>query len=94
MLPENRFAVTLIASLVLWSPTGRVLVSGDTDIVGAGIRYALAFLVAWIAVAVLDRLITAYACGRGRSQGAGPAHGGEVATEGAQSTKTDTRPAP
>jgi hypothetical protein len=80
VLPESRFAVTLIASLVLWFPTALVLLSGDIDGFGASVRYVLGLLIAWIAVAVLDRLITAYVAGQGRTREA----------EAAQSTTTDS----
>lgn len=60
MQPETRFATTLVASLVLWAPTLVALLQGNAQLPDAALRYLLALVVAWVAIAAFNSLLVAY----------------------------------
>lgn len=60
MNPNTRFSVTLLVSLALWSTTMLAALRGDIDIAVAGVRYLVAFAVAWLGVGMFSALVHAY----------------------------------
>jgi hypothetical protein len=58
--PETRFATTLLASLALWAPTLVALLQGNIQLPDAALRYLLALVVAWIAIAAFNALLLGY----------------------------------
>jgi hypothetical protein len=55
------FGLSLIASLVLWYPTLKLVMAGTIDISDAGIRYFLALAVAWAGVYGVSTIVAMYA---------------------------------
>jgi hypothetical protein len=59
--PAFSFGVSLVVSLLLWSPTLREAMQGNLDITDAGIRYFLALAISWAGVYGICALVAMYA---------------------------------
>ena len=66
-IPESRQrhrpGITLAASLVLWWPSMRALLTGDLGVETAAIHFLAGAAVAWVGVTILMSLYTGYADG-------------------------------
>lgn len=60
MKPETRFATTLLASLVLWSPTLLAVLHGGVGLPDAAIWYLLALVVSYLAIGGFNALLLSY----------------------------------
>lgn len=60
MTAEARWIAVALGSLVLWSPALRQVLSGDLPLAHGLFRYALALVVATVAVSWFDRLLAGY----------------------------------
>jgi hypothetical protein len=60
MKPETRFATTLLASLVLWSPTLLAVLHGSVALPDAAIWYLLALVVSYLAIGGFNALLLSY----------------------------------
>lgn len=58
--PHARLSVTLLLSLLLWTPFGLAALGGDLDVVDAGLRYLVAFLGCRLAVSGIAHLVASY----------------------------------
>ncbi|HEY9557149.1 MAG TPA: hypothetical protein VIR58_10455 [Acidimicrobiales bacterium] len=58
--PHARLSLTLVLSLLLWSPFGMAVINGQLDVVDAGLRYLVAFLGCRLAVSGITSLIASY----------------------------------
>lgn len=67
LAPEALFGISLLASLALWFPTLRALLAGGVSIDTALIRYAMALVVALIAVQVIAAVVRHYRSANQRS---------------------------
>ncbi len=61
MTGEARWAATAVTSVVLWFPAMTATMSGELEMADGALRYVVAFAVAWVAVAFVDRLLNGYA---------------------------------
>ena len=50
----------LVTALVMWAPSMKAYVTGAVDLVTAGTRFLVAFIVAWIGVSILCMVIAGY----------------------------------
>jgi hypothetical protein len=57
---DARIALTMGVALVSWSPAGLGLIRGSITFASAGVRLAIALLLAWIGVGILNRIVVAY----------------------------------
>lgn len=60
MNPDSRMALSLLLSLAVSAGNLRLAASGDADILEVGIRYTLAFVVAFVAVGAIGRVFNDY----------------------------------
>lgn len=60
MTADVRLAVVLVGSFFLWSPALSSLLRGDLDPGAAGVRFAGAVVVTWMATTLLGHLIGGY----------------------------------
>jgi hypothetical protein len=60
MKPETRFATTLLASLVLWSPTLLAVLHGGVALPDAALWYLLALVVSYLAIGGFNALLLSY----------------------------------
>lgn len=60
MHPFSRLTVVVLLALTIWSPVGMGVMQGRTDAVRGLLCYALALLVAKVAVAGFDGLVRRY----------------------------------
>lgn len=57
---DARFASTMIVTLVIWSPAALGLFRGDVSFAAAAVRFAIALTLAYIGVAIVNRIIVTY----------------------------------
>ena len=87
--PAFTFGLGLALSVVLWYPTLRGTMSGDIEITDSGIRFLLAFAIAWAGVFGLSSLVAMYA-GQSRRPPSPPDSGVRVPVPARR--ETDPRP--
>lgn len=63
MTTHRRPTLVLGGSFLLWLPVLPGFLDGQVDAATAGVRYAVALALAWVAVAGLTRLLRGYASG-------------------------------
>lgn len=86
MNPDTRMAVSLVMSLAVSGPNLRLAVTGRADIVDVGLRYLVAFLVAFAVVGTVGRVFNAYIDDQRGDDGEGHAAAGR--TDAADSVAT------
>lgn len=60
MNPDTRMAISLVLSLAVSAQNLRLAALGHADIVVVGVRYVIAFLVAFVVVGVVGRVFNDY----------------------------------
>ncbi len=60
MKPETRFATTLVASLVLWTPTLLAVLNGNVQLPDAALWYLAALVVSYVAIGAFNALLLSY----------------------------------
>lgn len=63
MNPDTRMALSLVLSLVVSGQNLRMAATGQADIVEVGLRYVVAFVVIFLAVGAVGRVLNAYVAG-------------------------------
>jgi hypothetical protein len=80
MHPNSRLSLSLLGALVLWIPSFQATISGNLDLLGAAIRFAVAFLALQFALGILSHLwltyrVTSTAAAVQSGQATGETHG-------------------
>lgn len=60
MNPDSRMAISLVLSLLVSADNLRLAASGEADIVTVGVRYVVAFLLAFTVVGLIGRMVNGY----------------------------------
>jgi len=60
MNPDSRMALSLLLSLVVSAGNLRLAAAGDADILDVGVRYVVAFVIAFVAVGAIGRVFNEY----------------------------------
>lgn len=63
MNPDTRMAISLLLSLAVSAPNLRMAAGGDADIVTVGLRYVVAFVIAFVTVGAVGRVFADYVHG-------------------------------
>ena len=63
MNPDTRMALSLVLSLIVSARNLQLAAAGHADIVVVGIRYVLAFVVAFVVVGAIGRVFNDYLAG-------------------------------
>ncbi|MDQ2650673.1 MAG: hypothetical protein M3Z03_14140 [Actinomycetota bacterium] len=58
--PHAQLSAALVLSLVLWMPFGMAVLRQDLDLLGAGVRYLVAFVGCRIAISGFAHLLLTY----------------------------------
>jgi len=59
--PEVLFALTLVASVVIWLPSLLAVISGDLALTTSIVRYVIGLIFSWVAIHAVSLLLRTYA---------------------------------
>ena len=57
---HRRPLIALVAALMLWAASLKAFLTGGIDLTTAGVRFLIAFAVAWVAVSLLGMVVAGY----------------------------------